>query len=77
MNFRSFHKGCEFIAIKSFESKQRNLGAGQKVGEYTDFSFLAPKNFDAFIEKIKTLQLSLKSPCDISVLWKRGIIVSI
>lgn len=35
-----------------------NLGAGQKVGEYTDFSFLAPKNFDAFIEKIKTLQLS-------------------
>jgi hypothetical protein len=35
-----------------------NLGAGQKIGEYTDFSFLAPKNFDAFIEKIKTLQLS-------------------
>jgi hypothetical protein len=35
-----------------------NLGAGQKVGEYTDFSFLAPKNFDAFIEKLKTLQLS-------------------
>lgn len=35
-----------------------NLGAGQKVGEYSDFSFLAPKNFDAFIETIKTLQLS-------------------
>lgn len=35
-----------------------NLGAGQKVGEYSDFSFLAPNNFDAFIEKVKTLQLS-------------------
>lgn len=35
-----------------------NLGAGQKVGEYSDLSFLAPKNFDAFIEKVKTLQLS-------------------
>lgn len=35
-----------------------NLGAGQKVGNYTDFSFLAPKNFDTFIETVKTLQLS-------------------
>jgi hypothetical protein len=35
-----------------------NLGAGQKVGEYSDFSFLAPKIFDVFIEKVKTLQLS-------------------
>jgi len=35
-----------------------NLGAGQKVGEFTDFSFLAPKNFDSFIDKVKTLQLT-------------------
>ncbi|MDD3945242.1 MAG: N-6 DNA methylase [Bacteroidales bacterium] len=35
-----------------------NLGAGQKIDDYTDFSFLAPKNFDAFIESVKTLQLS-------------------
>ena len=35
-----------------------NLGAGQKVDEYSDFSFLSPKNFDKFIEKVKTLQLS-------------------
>ena len=40
-----------------FVSKS-NLGAGQKVGEFSDFSFLAPKNFDAFIEKVKTLSLS-------------------
>ncbi|MFT4718304.1 MAG: hypothetical protein ACI9IL_000635 [Rickettsiales bacterium] len=37
---------------------KNNLGAGQKVDEYSDFSFLAPKNFDAFIEKVKMLQLS-------------------
>ena len=35
-----------------------NLGAGQKIGDYTDFSFLAPTNFDGFIETVKTLQLS-------------------
>jgi len=35
-----------------------NLGAGQKVGDFSDFSFLAPQNFDAFIEKVKTLHLS-------------------
>jgi hypothetical protein len=35
-----------------------NLGSGQKVGEYTDFSFLAPQNFDAFTEKVKNLKLS-------------------
>jgi N-6 DNA Methylase/VRR-NUC domain len=35
-----------------------NLGAGQKVGEFSDFSFLAPKNFDAFITKVKNLSLT-------------------
>lgn len=35
-----------------------NLGAGQKVGEFTDFSFLAPENFDWFTEKVKNLHLS-------------------
>ena len=37
---------------------KNNLGAGQKVGDFSDFSFLAPKNFDDFIQKIKTLHLS-------------------
>ena len=40
-----------------FVSKS-NLGVGQKIDDFTDFSFLAPNNFDAFIAKIKTLQLS-------------------
>ncbi len=40
-----------------FVSKN-NLGAGQKVGEYTDLSFLKSENFDAFIEKVKSLSLT-------------------
>lgn len=35
-----------------------NFGIGQKIGEYSDFSFLSKKNFKSFIEKIKTLNLS-------------------
>lgn len=35
-----------------------NFGVGQEVGEYSDLSFLEAKNFDAFIEKVKTLHLS-------------------
>ena len=37
---------------------KNNFGVGQKVGEFSDFSFLTPKNFDAFIEKVKALSLS-------------------
>ena len=37
---------------------KKNLGAGQKVGDYTDFSFLAPKNFDSFVEQVENLSLS-------------------
>lgn len=35
-----------------------NFGIGQKVDEYTDFSFLKKENFDEFIEKVKRLQLT-------------------
>ena len=35
-----------------------NFGIGQKVDDYTDFSFLKKSNFDGFIEKVKQLQLS-------------------
>ncbi|MBU1669343.1 SAM-dependent methyltransferase [bacterium] len=35
-----------------------NLGIGQKVDDFSDFSFLSPKNFDTFIEKVKTIHLS-------------------
>ncbi len=35
-----------------------NFGIGQSVGEYSDLSFLAPKHFNSFIEKVKELSLS-------------------
>ena len=35
-----------------------NFGIGQKIDDYTDFSFLKKSNFDGFIEKVKRLQLS-------------------
>ena len=44
--------------IDVYYVSKSNLGAGQKIGNYTDFSFLAPKNFDYFIQGVKTLQLS-------------------
>lgn len=44
--------------ISVYYVSKSNLGAGQKVGEFSDFSFLAPENFDWFIEKVKTLHLS-------------------
>ncbi|MCL0148963.1 restriction endonuclease subunit M, partial [Klebsiella pneumoniae] len=50
---------CVLHSIKSYVSK-KNLGAGQKVDDYKDLSFLKKENFDAFIEKVKALQLSQK-----------------
>ena len=40
-----------------FVSKD-NLGAGQKVGDYTDLSFLSPAHFDEFVDQVKSLSLS-------------------
>ena len=35
-----------------------NFGIGQKIDNYTDFSFLKKSNFDKFIEKVKCLKLT-------------------
>jgi len=35
-----------------------NFGVGQKVGEFSDFSFLKKENFDAFVKQVKDLNLS-------------------
>lgn len=35
-----------------------NYGIGQKIGDYTDLSFLKPENFDKFIEQVERLSLS-------------------
>ena len=37
---------------------KNNFGIGQRVDAYTDLSFLAPKHFDAFVEKVRNLSLS-------------------
>lgn len=40
-----------------FVSKS-NFGSGQKVGDFSDLSFLKKENFNDFIEKVKTLSLT-------------------
>lgn len=35
-----------------------NYGAGQRIDDFTDLSFLAAKHFDAFVEKVRDLSLS-------------------
>ena len=45
-------------SIGVYYVSKSNFGVGQKVDEYTDFSFLKKENFDAFIEKVKALSLS-------------------
>ncbi len=37
---------------------RNNLGAGQKVGEYADLSFLSAENFDDFIDRVSLLNFS-------------------
>ncbi|MGP1436082.1 MAG: HsdM family class I SAM-dependent methyltransferase [Phocaeicola sp.] len=37
---------------------KKNFGAGQRVGDFDDFSFLAPKNFDQFITQVEALSLT-------------------
>lgn len=44
--------------IGAYYVSKKNLGIGQKIDDYSDFSFLAPNNFDDFIEKVNLLQLS-------------------
>ena len=45
-------------SIGVYYVSKTNFGVGQKVDDYTDFSFLKKENFDDFIEKIKSLKLS-------------------
>lgn len=45
-------------SIGVYYVSKSNFGVGQRVDDYSDFSFLRKENFDNFIEKIKNLQLS-------------------
>ncbi|MFT7389412.1 MAG: hypothetical protein ACI8VC_002679 [Candidatus Endobugula sp.] len=56
---------------------KNNFGVGQKIDEFSDFSFLAPKNFDTFIEKVKNLSLSQKELDEIKEQKEREIDTSL
>ncbi|MFQ8598640.1 hypothetical protein [Parasutterella sp.] len=43
-------------SISVYYVSKKNLGVGQKVGEFSDLSFLSTKDFDSFIEKVKNLR---------------------
>ncbi|MCD7823168.1 MAG: N-6 DNA methylase [Oscillospiraceae bacterium] len=45
-------------SIGVYYVSKSNLGVGQKVDDYTDLSFLKKSNFDAFIEKLKSMKLT-------------------
>ncbi len=55
--FKNEHGDIEYQIGVYFVSKS-NFGIGQKVGEYSDFSFLKKENFQTFINKVKTLHLT-------------------
>ena len=52
------HNGNLVHTIGVYYVSKSNFGAGQKVDDYTDFSFLKEENLDSFIEKIKSLSLT-------------------
>lgn len=54
-----------------------NFGMGQKVGDYSDLSFLAPKNFDAFIETVESLNLTQEEIDKIKEQREREISISL
>ena len=58
-------KGQLHHEIGVYYVSKNNFGAGQKVDDYSDLSFLKKENFDKFIAKVKRLQLS---PSEISKL---------
>ncbi len=59
-----------------FVSKS-NFGVGQKVGNYSDFSFLKKENFDDFIDEVKKLTLSQAEQEEIKEQKEREIDISL
>lgn len=59
-----------------FVSKS-NLGVGQKIGDFSDFSFLADENFDSFIENVKNLHLSSEELDELKAQKEKEIDVSL
>lgn len=55
---RDEHTGKIHTQIGVYHVAKSNLGVGQKVGDFTDLSFLAPQHFEGFIEQVKALTLT-------------------
>lgn len=61
------------IGVYYVSADKNNLGFGQRVGDYTDLSFLKTSHFDEFVEKLNELSLtqaeiaSIKMPIDLFV----------
>lgn len=55
---RDEHTGEIRHQIGVYHVAKSNLGVGQKVGEFTDLSFLAPAHFEDFAEQVKALTLT-------------------
>lgn len=55
--FKDDSVNLEYEIGVNYVSKS-NFGIGQKVDDYTDFSFLKKTNFDKFIDKVKKLKLT-------------------
>lgn len=43
--------------ISVYYVSKKNFGIGQKIGEFSDLSFLAPENFNAFAARVRNLSL--------------------
>lgn len=57
--YKNGHDKIQY-SIGVYYVSKTNFGVGQKIDEYTDFSFLAKENFDEFIQQVKKLSLTQK-----------------
>lgn len=57
--YKNEHNKIQY-SIGVYYVSKANFGIGQKIDEYTDFSFLAKENFDEFIQQVKKLSLTQK-----------------
>lgn len=64
-------------SIGVYYVSKKNFGVGQKVGAYSDLSFLAPHNFDAFIRQVEELNLSQEEIDRIKEQREREITISL
>lgn len=65
------------LKIGVYYVSKSNFGVGQEVGTYSDLSFLKDENFDAFIERIRSLKLTVEEIERLKEQRERGIDASL